>query len=141
MLIGNDLCPSVPAVDVAVVTHSQTAALRREADPQTPLVSDPEENSAESESDSFDKSAEADLASLFESSDVTDTIPFELVDRAELIRLQRSDKSLSSLFELAEKGDDLCFLKSGVLLSSWRDKVAPPESSFHQIVTPLHMQS
>ena len=40
MLIGNDLCPSVPAIDVAVVTRSQTAALRREADPQTPLISD-----------------------------------------------------------------------------------------------------
>ena len=40
MLIGNDLCPGVPAVGVAVVTRSQTAALRREADLQTPLVSD-----------------------------------------------------------------------------------------------------
>ena len=80
------------------------------------------------------------MASLFESSDVTDTIPFELVDRAELIRLQRSDKSLSSLFELAEKGDDLCFLKSGVLLRSWRDKLAPPESSFHQIVAPASLR-
>ena len=96
MLIGNDLCPSAPAVDVAVVTRSQTAALRREADPQTPLVSDPEDYLAEAGSDSVDKSAEADLASLFESSDVTDTIPFELVDRAELIRLQQSDMSLPS---------------------------------------------
>ena len=91
---------------MAVVTRSQTAALRREADLQTPLVSDPERNPTEAESDSVDKSAEADLVSLFESSDVTDTIPFELVDRTELIRLQQSDVSLSSLFELAEKGDD-----------------------------------
>ena len=52
MLLGNDLCPSAPAVDVAVVTRSQTAALRREADLQTPLVSDPEDYSAEAESDS-----------------------------------------------------------------------------------------
>jgi len=96
MLIGNDSCPNAPAVDVAVVTRSQTAALRREADLQTPLVSDPDKNSTETESDSVDKSAEADLASLFESSDVTDTIPFELVDRAELIRLQQSDVSLPS---------------------------------------------
>ena len=70
--------------------RSQTAALRREADLQTPLVSDPEENSTEAESDSVDKSAEDDLASLFESSDVTDTIPFELADRTELIRLYSS---------------------------------------------------
>ena len=27
MLLGNDLCPYAPAVDVAVVTRSQTAAL------------------------------------------------------------------------------------------------------------------
>jgi len=123
MLLGNDLCPGAPAVDLAVVTHSQTAALRREADLQTPLVSDPEDCSAEAESDSVDKSAEADLASLFETSVATDTIPFELVDRSELIRLQQSDTSLSSLFQLAEKGDDQYFLKSGVLLRSWRDKL------------------
>jgi len=123
MLLGNDLCPGAPAVDLAVVTRSQTAALRSEADLQTPLVSDPEDCSAEAESDSVDKSAEADLASLFETSVATDTIPFELVDRSELIRLQQSDTSLSSLFQLAEKGDDQYFLKSGVLLRSWRDKL------------------
>ena len=125
---------------MAVVTRSQTAALRVEADLQTPLVSDPEEYSAEAESDSVDKSAEANLASLFESSVATDTIPFELVDRSELIRLQQSEISLSSLFELAEKGDDHYFLKSGVLLRSWRDKLAPPESSFHQIVVPASLR-
>jgi len=140
MLIGNDSCPSVPAVDVAVVTPSQTVALRREVDLQTPLVSDSEGNSTEAESDSVDKSAEADLASLFESSDVTDTTPIELVDRAKVIRLQQSDMSLSSLFELAEKGDDHYFLKSGVLLRSWRDKFAPPESSSHQIVVPASLR-
>ena len=140
MLIGNDLHPSVPAVDVAVVTRSQTAALRREADLQTPLVSDSERNLTEAESDSVDKPAETDLASLFESSDVTDTIPFELVDRTELIRLQQADTSLSSLFELAEKAVEHYFLKSGVLLRSWRDKFAPPESSFHQIVVPASLR-
>ena len=36
MLLGNDLCPGVPAVDVAVVIRSQTAPLRREAGLQTP---------------------------------------------------------------------------------------------------------
>ena len=110
MLIGNDLCPSVPAVDVAVVTRSQTAALRREADLQTPLVSDPENYSAEAESGSVDKSAEADLASLFESSDVTDTIPFELIDRSELIGLQQqSDTSLSSLFDWLRRATTITF--------------------------------
>ena len=79
MLIGNDLYPSVPAIDVAVVTRSQTAALLREADLQTPLVSDVEIDPTEAELDSVDKPAEADLASLFESSDVSDTIPFELI--------------------------------------------------------------
>jgi len=43
MLVGNDLCPGVPAVDVAVITRSQSAALRREAELQTPFVSDPED--------------------------------------------------------------------------------------------------
>ena len=61
-----------------------------------------------------------------------ETIPFQLVDRSELIRLQQSDLGLLSLFQLAEKGDDHYFLKSGVLLRSWRDKMSPPETSFHQ---------
>jgi len=139
-LSGNDLCTSAPAIDVAVVTRSQAARLRREADLQTPLVFDPEDCSAEAESDSVDKSAEADLASLFESSVATDTIPFELVDRSELVRLQLSDTSLSSLYELAEKGDDHYFLKSAVPPRSWRDKLAPPESSFHQIVVPVSLR-
>ena len=67
---------------MAVVTRSQTAALRREADLQTPLVSDVEIslNPTEAELDSVDKPAEADLASLFEGSDASDTIPFELID-------------------------------------------------------------
>ena len=75
-------------------------------DLQTPLVSDSERDPTEAELDSVDKPAEADMASLFESSDASDTIPFGLVDRTELIRSQQSDLSLSSLFELAEKGDD-----------------------------------
>jgi len=63
------------------------------------------------QADSVDKLVEADLASLFDSSVAAETIPFELVDRTELIRLQQSDLGLSSLFELAEKGDDHYFLK------------------------------
>ena len=109
ILLGNDLCPDIPAVDVgfvAVVTHSQTAALHREADLQTLLVAEPEDSPAEAESVSVDKSVEADFASLFKSSVATETIPFKLVDHTELIRLQQCDTSLSSLFELADKGDD-----------------------------------
>jgi len=77
---------------------------------------------------------------LFESSVDVETIPFELVDRSELIRLQQSDLGLSSLFELAEKGDDHFFLKSGVLLRSWRDTMAPPQNSFHQILVPASLR-
>jgi len=68
MLLGNDLCPSLSAVDVAVVTCTQSAAMHREAELQTPLESDPDVSPVDVESDSVDKSVEADLASLFESS-------------------------------------------------------------------------
>ena len=96
MLLGNDLCPGAPAVDVAVVTRSQTAALLKEAELQTPLDSESGSSPIEAESDSTDKLVEADLAYLFESSVDVETIPFELVDRSELIRLQQSDLGLSS---------------------------------------------
>ena len=66
-----------------------------------------------------------------------ETIRFELVYHTELVRLKQSDTSLSSLFELADKGDDHYFIKSGVLLRTWRDKLAPPASSIHQIVVIL----
>jgi len=69
-----------------------------------------------------------------------ETIRFELVYHTELVRLKQSDTSLSSLFELADKGDDHYFIKSGVLLRSWRDKLAPPENSFHQIVVPASLR-
>jgi len=77
---------------------------------------------------------------LFESSVAAETIPFELVNRTKLICLQQSDLGLSSLSELANKGDDHYFLKSGVLLRSWRDTLAPPESSIHQIVVPASLR-
>jgi len=65
MLIRNDLCPSLPAVDVAVVTRSQSAAMRREAELQTSLESDPDVSPADVESDLVNKSAEAELTALF----------------------------------------------------------------------------
>ena len=115
MLLRNDLRPGVPAVDVAVVTRFHTAALHTEADSQTRLVSEPEGSAVEAKSDCVDKLVEADLASLFKSSVAAKTIPFELMDGTELIRLQQSDPGLSSLFELADKGDDHYLIKSGVL--------------------------
>jgi len=92
------------------------------------------------ESDPVDDSVESSLASLFESSKIADTIPFELVDRTELIRLQQSDPDLLSLFELAHKGDDCYCVRSGVLVRSWRDKLAPPESSIHQVIVPTTLR-
>jgi len=79
MLLGNDLCPDAPAVDVAVETRSQTAVLRKEAELQTPLDSEPEISPVEAESDTVYKLVEADLASLFESSKVLSLrTPFRL---------------------------------------------------------------
>jgi len=89
-------------------------------------------------SDPVDDSVESRLASLFESSKIADTIPFELVNRTELIRLQQSEPDLSSLFELAHKGDDC--VRSGVLVQSWRAKLAPPESSIHQVIVPTTLR-
>jgi len=85
-------------------------------------------------------SAEADLPSSFESSDAGDAVPVELVHRTELIGLQQSDSGLTSLFELADKGEEHYFVKSGVLLQTWRDKLAPPESSIHQMVVPASLR-
>ena len=118
MLIGNDFCPSLSA-DVAVVTRSQTAAMHRKAELQqttSASVADVTRSHSDKESDRVDDSVESSLVSLFESSKIADTIPFELVDRTELIRLQQSDPDLSWLFELAHKGDDCYCVHSGVLV-------------------------
>ena len=125
-----------------MVARSQTAALRRGVEWQTAVESVPAVTPAVSNDklDLDNDSAEADLASLFETSDDADTIPFELVDRAELILLQQSDPDLSSFFELATKGDDRYSVLSGVLVRFWRDKVAPSERSIHQVVLPTPLQ-
>jgi len=99
----------------------------------TPFLSD-------KKSDLVDDSVESSLASLFESSKIADIIPFELVDRTELIRLQQSDPDLSSLFELAHKGDDCYCVRSGVLVRSWPDKFEPQESSIHQVIVPTTLR-
>jgi len=114
VLLGNDLCPSLPTVDVAVVSCSQSAVTYKEAKLQPSLDPDPDIFPADVESDLADRSAEADLAFLSESSVAAETILFELMNRTELIHLQQSDTSLS-LFEFADKGDDRYFIKSGVL--------------------------
>lgn len=80
------------------------------------------------------------LASLFEQSEIPAPIPFELVDRAELIRLQQSDPELSQFFESVGKGDDRYVILSGVLIRNWRNKLDPPESSIHQIVVPSSLR-
>jgi len=77
---------------------------------------------------------------LFESYEAEETISFKHVDRTELIRLQQSDSSLTSLFQLAEKGHERYLVKSGVLLKDWRDKIDSPESSIHQIVVPVTLR-
>ena len=126
MVIGNDLCPSLSA-NVVVVTRSQTAAMQRKAELQqttSASVADVTPSHPDKESDPVDDSVESSLASLFENSKIADTIPFELVDRSELIRLQQSDPDLSLLFELANKGDDCYCVCCGVLV-----RLAPPESS------------
>ena len=63
MLIGNDLCPSLSAVNVAVVTRSQTAALRRDSELQNLAQTDPLVSLADEETEPVVKSAESDLAS------------------------------------------------------------------------------
>ena len=91
VLLGNDLCPSLPAVDVAVVSRSQSAVMHREVELQPSLDPDPDIFPADVESDLAGRSAEAELASLFESSVAAETIPFELVSHTELICLQQFD--------------------------------------------------
>jgi len=119
------ICALVPHVDVAVVTRSQTAALCKEAALQTPLVSEPEGSPVEAESHSVDKSVEADLASLFQSSVAVETIPFELVDRTKVIRLQQSGPALSPMFELAVKGEDHSINQSFAMAPPIRRSGAP----------------
>ena len=101
---------------------------------QTPLESVPDVSQAAVELALANQSAGADLTSMSESSNAVDTIPFELVDRTELVRLQQSNSDVSSLFELSNKCDKRYFVNYDVLLRTWRDKLAPPQSSIHQIL-------
>jgi len=103
-------------------------------------VADVTPSYSDKESDAVDDSVESSLASLFDSSNIADTIPFKLVDRTELIMLQQSGLDLSSLFELANRGDDHYCIRSGVLVRSWRDKLAPPESRIHQVIVPTTLR-
>jgi len=61
MLLGNDLCPNLLAVNAVVVNRSQSAAMRRETELQTCLDSDPDVIPADVESDLVNRSAETDL--------------------------------------------------------------------------------
>ena len=131
VLLGNDLCPSLTPVDVAVATRSQSTVVHREAEMQTPVESDPGVSSVEVESDPADKSLEVGRASLFEGLVTAESFSPELLDRAELIRLQQSDPGLTPLFEQAEKGDKRYFVRSGVLLRTSRTKLALPHRSIY----------
>ena len=131
--------PSLPTVHVAVATRFQIATMLREAELQTPLDSEPEVPPFEAESDPVDKSVDVGLASLFQSSVAAESIHSELVDSTQLIRLQQSDPGLAPLFKQAEKGDERYLVRSGVLLRTWRDKLAPPDRSIRQIVAPASL--
>ena len=137
LLIGNDICQDIAAADVGVVTRSQTAALRRQT----------KQDLAQAQQSVPDNLAQADefsdmgLASLFEESESSVSIPFELVNRAEVIRLQQNDSDLLPLFELVGKSDDRYTMLSGVLVRNWCDNLAPSESSIHQIVVPTSLHA
>ena len=106
-MVGSLSCSQA---DVAVVTRSQTAAMQRKAElPQTTLasVANVTPSHPDKESDPVDDSVESSRASLFQNSKIADTIPFELVDRSELIRLQQSDPDLSSLFERRDVNNEV----------------------------------
>ena len=124
IFLGNDLCPDPPTLDVNVVTRSQTAALRKQAE----VVSDAVIASAADDSPADDIVSDSvtatvaddspvelqpaadtvsdpvtDVSSLFEeNSKLSSLSNFNLVDRKELIRLQQSDPDLATLFGLAD---------------------------------------
>ena len=79
-----------------------------EAELQPSLDPDPDIFPADVESDLADRSAEADLAFLSESSVAAETIRFQLMNRTELIHLQQSDTSLS-LFESSVAAEAIPF--------------------------------
>ena len=67
LLIANDLCPDIPAEDVSMVTRSQTAALRQQANQMaaqsTQMV--PDDNTE------ADESSDMNLSLLFEESETS----------------------------------------------------------------------
>jgi len=139
VLLGNDLCPSLPTVDVAVVyvVHCQLSRIERPVySPLWTLI----QIFLQLTYSQILLIGLLKLTSLVESSVAAETIPFELMNRTELIRLQQSDTSLSSLFELADKGDDRYFIKSGVLFRTWCDKFTRPECGRPTIVVPTSLR-
>ena len=138
ILLSNDLCPDPPTLDVNVVTRSQTAALRKQAEvasnattasvadnsPTDDIVSNSvaasvaDDSSSELESgDDTVSDPVVDVSSLFEeSSKSSSLLNFNLVDHKELIRLQQSDPDLVTLFDLADKPDHGYQIHEGVLL-------------------------
>jgi len=163
ILLGNDLCPDPPTLDVNVVTRSQTAALQKQAEvvsnatiasvaddsPADDIVSnsvaasvaDDSSSELESVSDTVSDPV-VDVSSLFEESSKSPfLLNFNLVDHKELIHLQQFDPDLVMLFDLADKPDHGYQICEGVLLRQWKDKCSPQEATFHQIVVPTPLRS
>ena len=118
ILLSNDLCPDPPTLDVNVVTRSQTAALRKQAEvvSNATIASVADDSPADDiVSNSVAASVADDSSSELESGD--DTVSDPVVD-------------VSSLFEESSKSSSLLF----VLCS-------PQEATFHQIVVPTPLRS
>ena len=75
----------------------------------------------------------ADVANLFDENQAT----MENLSREKLIELQQSDDSLQSMFALCGQTDSSYQLQAGVLVRVYRDSLAPPDATVHQIVAPV----
>ena len=152
-LIGNDLCCAADPVDTCVVTRSQAAKQRAaestqaNALPTTPVIAATPTVSAPVTTSKMDDdtNATSEFELLFD--DGTESPPQMPVDRQELIRLQQSDHSLAALFssvipESEQTADKTSyFLKNGVLMRTFRDKLAPSDAGIHQVVVPFCLRS
>jgi len=145
ILLGNDLCPDLPTMDVNVVTRSQTAALKKQVEsvPDVVTASVADDSPADLEpADDTSSDPVTDVSSLFEDSSNSSSLSFfNLVDRKELISLQQSDPDLATLFDLADQPDHSYQIRDGVLLRLWRDKCSPQEATFHQVVVPTPLRA
>ena len=144
VLLGNDLCPDPPAVDVNVLTRSQTAAIRKQAESSTPANTSSDVDQTTSNPDHAgedDPDPVTNLSTLFEKSQSSSQPLFESVDRVKLIQLQQSDPDLATLFVLATQPDQDYVIRNGVLMRAWRDKCSPQEATIYQVVVPTPLRA